>query len=109
MKAKQPLTALLLGSLHGGPAAAQARPGERFDILITGGQLLDGSGNPWFRADVGIRGDRLAAIGDLRGSSAGKVIDVQQRQKSLMETFRNVRSNGADLDPKTGVRMPRRE
>jgi len=26
-----------------------------------------------------------------------------------METFRNVRSNGADLDPKTGVRMPRRE
>jgi hypothetical protein len=41
--------------------------------------------------------------------AAGKVIDVQERQKSLMETFRNVRSNGADLDPKTGVRMPRRE
>ena len=39
----------------------------------------------------------------------GKVVDVQQRPKSLMETFRNVRSNGADLDPKTGVRMPRRE
>ena len=39
----------------------------------------------------------------------GKVIDVQQRQKSLMETFRNVRANGADLDSKTGVRMPRRE
>jgi hypothetical protein len=39
----------------------------------------------------------------------GKVVDVQQRQKSLLETFRNVRANGADLDPKTGVRMPRRE
>jgi len=39
----------------------------------------------------------------------GKVIDVQQRQKSLLETFRNARANGADLDPKTGVRMPRRE
>src|ERR671924_281548 len=39
----------------------------------------------------------------------GKVLDVQQRHKSLMETFRNVRANGADLDPKTGVRMPRRE
>jgi hypothetical protein len=39
----------------------------------------------------------------------GKVVDVQQRPKSLMETFRNVRSNGADLEPKTGVRMPRRE
>jgi hypothetical protein len=32
----------------------------------------------------------------------GKVIDVNQRQKSLMETFRNRHNNGADLDPKTG-------
>jgi hypothetical protein len=38
----------------------------------------------------------------------GKVIDVQQRQKSLMETFRNNSRNGADIDPNTGVRMPRR-
>src|SRR5215471_4103362 len=37
----------------------------------------------------------------------GKVIDVQRRPKSLLETFRNVRANGADLDPKTGVRMLR--
>jgi hypothetical protein len=34
--------------------------------------------------------------------AAGKVIDVNSRQKSLMETFRNVNRNGADLDPKTG-------
>jgi hypothetical protein len=34
--------------------------------------------------------------------AAGKVIDVNSRQKSLMETFRNVGSNGAHLDPKTG-------
>jgi hypothetical protein len=33
---------------------------------------------------------------------AGKVIDVNSRRKSLMETFRNVNRNGADLDPKTG-------
>jgi hypothetical protein len=44
-----------------------------------------------------------------RLDNEGKVIDVQQRPKSLLETFRNVRANGADLDPKTGVRMPRRE
>src|SRR5258708_39131166 len=37
----------------------------------------------------------------------GKVVDVHRRPKSLLETFRNVRANGADLDPKTGVRMPR--
>lgn len=35
----------------------------------------------------------------------GKVTDVQQRQKSLLEAFRNVHANGADIDPKTGVRM----
>jgi hypothetical protein len=39
----------------------------------------------------------------------GKVVDVHQRSKSLLETFRNVRANGADLDPKTRVRMLRRE
>ncbi len=37
----------------------------------------------------------------------GKVIDVQTRQKSLLETFRDVRRNGADIDPKTGVRILR--
>jgi hypothetical protein len=37
----------------------------------------------------------------------GKVLDVQRRPKSLLETFRNIRANGADLDPKTGVRMLR--
>ena len=41
--------------------------------------------------------------------AAGKVIDVQERQKSLMETFRNAWRNGADIDSKTGVRMPSRE
>jgi uncharacterized protein YfaP (DUF2135 family) len=34
--------------------------------------------------------------------AAGKVVDVNSRQKSLMETFRNVNRNGADLDPQTG-------
>lgn len=42
-------------------------------------------------------------------NSEGKVIDVEKRQKSLLETFRDLHANGADLDPKTGVRMPRRE
>ena len=52
-----------------------------FDILITGGKVVDGSGLPWFQADVGIRGDRIAAIGQLahadtklRIDAAGKVV-----------------------------------
>lgn len=39
----------------------------------------------------------------------GKVVDVQQRPKSLLETFRSANRNGADLDPKTGVRTGQRE
>jgi len=35
----------------------------------------------------------------------GRVVDVQRRPKSLLDTFRNVRANGADIDPKTRVRM----
>jgi len=48
---------------------------EEFDLILRGGRLVDGSGNPWVRADVAIRGDRIAAIG--RGNlSARRVIDV---------------------------------
>jgi N-acyl-D-amino-acid deacylase len=55
------------------PAAAAAGP---YDILIRGGRVLDGTGNPWFRADVGIVGDRIVAVGDLAGTTAGQVIDA---------------------------------
>jgi N-acyl-D-amino-acid deacylase len=52
-----------------------------FDLLITGGRIVDGSGNPWYRADVGIAGGKIAAIGQLAHaeakeqlSAAGKVV-----------------------------------
>src|SRR4029453_2658388 len=49
---------------------------QTFDVLIRGGQILDGSGNPWFRGDVGIKGDRIAAVGRLSGATAARVIDA---------------------------------
>lgn len=55
------------------PAAAAMGP---YDTLIRGGRVLDGSGNPWFRADVGIVGDRIVAVGDLAGATAANVIDA---------------------------------
>jgi N-acyl-D-amino-acid deacylase len=57
------------------PAAA-ARTADRFDVLITNGRIVDGTGAPWFRADVGIIGDRIAAIGQLAGRDAGTRIDA---------------------------------
>ena len=58
-------------------AGAQGAAPQRFDILIRGGRVLDGTGNPWVRADVGIRGDRIAAIGDLRGATATTVVAAE--------------------------------
>jgi N-acyl-D-amino-acid deacylase len=53
------------------PAAAQ-----EYDVLIRNGRVFDGSGNPWLRADVAIRGDRIAAMGDLKQASARIVVDA---------------------------------
>ncbi len=48
-----------------------------FDLLISGGRIVDGSGNPWYRADLGIRAGRIAAIGSLRGRPAKRTIDAR--------------------------------
>jgi N-acyl-D-amino-acid deacylase len=58
---------------------AVARPGEHFDVLITNGRVLDGTGGPWYAADIGIRGDRVVAIGKLNGADAAKTIDAKGR------------------------------
>src|SRR5262245_3765847 len=47
-----------------------------FDILFTGGHVVDGTGLPWFRADVGVNGDRVAAVGRLGHVEAKKRLDV---------------------------------
>lgn len=57
-----------------GCAATQS--GERYDVIITGGTVYDGSGGAPVRADVAIRGERIAAIGDLSGASAEQRIDA---------------------------------
>lgn len=50
---------------------------DSFDVLIRGGQVVDGTGNPWFHADIGIRGDRIVAIGKLDDATAKTVIDAK--------------------------------
>jgi N-acyl-D-aspartate/D-glutamate deacylase len=47
-----------------------------FDVVIRGGTVYDGTGAPGRRADVGIRGDRIANVGDLSGRPATTVIDA---------------------------------
>jgi len=52
------------------------QPGERYDLLITGGTVYDGSGASPVVADVAISGDRVAAVGDLGRATADRVIDA---------------------------------
>ena len=49
------------------------------DCKIMNAQVIDGSGKPAFRADVGLREGRIAALGDLRETRAGEVIDARGR------------------------------
>ena len=52
------------------------QPSRRFDTLLINGRIVDGSGSPWFRGDIGIVGDRIAAIGALKDASAATTIDA---------------------------------
>ena len=55
------------------PAPAAA---SRFDVVIANGRVVDGTGAPWFRADVGIVGDRIIAVGNLSAAEAATRIDA---------------------------------
>ena len=54
-------------------AFAESAP---FDIVITHGRIIDGTGSPWYSGDIGIRGGKIAAIGNLTGSARTRTIDA---------------------------------
>ncbi len=56
------------------PSALGAQ--ESFDVLLRNARVMDGTGNPWFRADVALRGDRIAAIGELSDVRAAVELDL---------------------------------
>jgi N-acyl-D-amino-acid deacylase len=47
-----------------------------FDVIIANGRIVDGTGAPWFKGDIGIAGDRITAIGALNGATAATRIDA---------------------------------
>jgi len=47
-----------------------------FDIVITNGHIIDGTGSPWYSADIGIREGKIAAIGNLSEASRNRTIDA---------------------------------
>ncbi len=57
---------------------SSANAGE-YDLIIRNGHVIDGTGNPWFAADVAVTGDRVAAVGDLREAHGKREIDAKGR------------------------------
>lgn len=48
----------------------------QYDLIIRGGRIVDGTGNGWFRGDVALRGDTIAAVGRLDGATARRIIEA---------------------------------
>src|SRR5262249_44671318 len=65
---------LLTAAMLAGPAPAQ--PAPPYDLVIRNGTIVDGSGNPWFRGDVAVRGDRSVTIGRVPPGPARREIDA---------------------------------
>src|SRR6266436_4774274 len=55
---------------------ASAQDSRNYDVLIKNGKIIDGSGNPWVSGDIGLRGNRIVAIGKLDGAHAIHTIDA---------------------------------
>jgi N-acyl-D-amino-acid deacylase len=56
--------------------AASAATGADYDLLIRGGTVIDGTGQPGFAADVGVRDGKIAFIGDAGAASAKRIVDA---------------------------------
>ncbi len=74
--------------------AAQTPQAPHFAVLIKNGRVLDGSGNPWVRADVGIRDGRIVSVGRLTTATADTVIDAGNR--FVTPGFIDVHSHAAE-------------
>ncbi|PYT83363.1 MAG: dihydroorotase [Acidobacteria bacterium] len=62
---------LSVAALH---SFAQSAP---FDIVITHGRIIDGTGSPWFSGDIGIRSGKIAAIGNLAAAARRRTLDAR--------------------------------
>ncbi|MGE5198210.1 MAG: N-acyl-D-amino-acid deacylase family protein [Rhodospirillaceae bacterium] len=76
-RAMFPILLLLTASLAAAFTGLRAQqPPPPFDVLITGGRIVDGTGAPWFRGDLAITGDRIVAMGQLAGQPARQTVEA---------------------------------
>ncbi len=94
-------TALVIAAIVTGVAAQQES--QRYDVVIRGGRVLDGTGNPWFPADIAVQGGRIVAVGELPDAQATRVIDATS--KYVTPGFIDIHSHADDgSGPRGGLR-----
>jgi N-acyl-D-amino-acid deacylase len=82
-----------------------AQPAARYDLLIRNARVLDGTGNPWFPADIAVQNGRIAAVGALASSQAARTIDAGG--KYVAPGFIDIHSHADDgSGPRGGFRDP---
>lgn len=79
MRMMNSLHIAILAALLSPLARAQGTPDAQgaFDIIITNGHIIDGTGSPWYSGDLGIRSGRIAAIGNLHDAPRKQTIDAR--------------------------------
>jgi hypothetical protein len=60
-------------------SVAARQPVASYDLIIRNGRVLDGTGNPWFPAEVEVRGGRIVSVGALPDAQATRVVDAADR------------------------------
>jgi len=70
------LVAVALGVIGTLAIAAAPQTAPTYDLVIKGGKILDGSGNPWFYGDIAVKDGRIAAIGSLAAARATRTVDA---------------------------------
>jgi N-acyl-D-amino-acid deacylase len=78
-----------------------------YDLVIINGRIVDGTGNPWFRADVAIKNGRIARIGHVEQNQAGQVIDARGQiiAPGFIDVHTHVESIYRQPDAENFVRM----
>src|SRR5690242_7708276 len=60
-------------------ASIRASAAASYDLVIRNGHVIDGTGSPWYGADIGVKNGRIAAVGRLRDEGATRSIDAHGR------------------------------
>ena len=98
MKARSACSLVLITCLLGCEGSRPVSPGPLdYDVVIFGGRIMDGTGNPWFYGDVGLRGDRIASI-----TPPGLLADATARQR-VNASGRIVAPGFIDIDSQSGA------